>query len=33
MKKLSGGILLAIGVLIAGTTGLCTGFVALTALP
>lgn len=33
MKKLLGGILLAIGVLIAGTTGLCTGFVVLTALP
>ena len=33
MKKLLGGILVAIGVLIAGTTGLCTGFVILTALP
>jgi cadmium resistance protein CadD (predicted permease) len=33
MKKLFGGILLAIGILLAGTTGLCTGFVVLTALP
>jgi cadmium resistance protein CadD (predicted permease) len=33
MKKLFGGILLAIGVLIAGTAGLCTGFVVLAALP
>lgn len=33
MKKLLGGILLAIGVLVAGTTGLCTGVIVLTALP
>ncbi|WP_375381870.1 hypothetical protein [uncultured Sphingomonas sp.] len=33
MTKFFGGLLLAIGVLLAGTTGLCTGFVILSALP
>lgn len=33
MTRFFGGLLLAIGVLIAGTTGLCTGVVLYLALP
>jgi hypothetical protein len=33
MTKLLGGLLVAIGVLLAGTTGLCTGAVILFSLP
>ena len=33
MNRFFGGLLVAVGVLLAGTTGLCTGAVILSALP
>lgn len=33
MTKFLGGLLVAIGILLAGTTGLCTGAVVLVSLP